>query len=221
LPGLQPTRALAAFEARTWLRYVAGIVISAAGTVTTLRAHLGLSPWDVLHDGLSRRTPLTFGQAVMTVSIIVVVGSWLVGIKPGIATILNTFLMGWFDDLFLATRIGADLVDAPIELRLAALVAGIVLIGLGAAVYIGAGHGAGPRDSLQLALSLRLRVPPGWSRAAIEGVALLAGWALGGSTGIGTLVFVATIGAAVGIAFAILKVDPAGRRFPIATATES
>jgi len=198
-----------------WARYLVGIVVSAAGTVTTLRADVGFSPWDVLHDGVSRRTQISFGQAVMAVSIIVVLGSWSVGIRPGIATLLNTFLMGWFDDRFLGTHIGANLGTQPVELRLFVLLTGIALIGVGAAIYIGAGLGAGPRDSMQLALSRRLQMGAGWSRAMVEGIALAIGWLLGGSAGIGTVVFVLAIGAAVGLAFTLLRVDPAGRRFPL------
>jgi uncharacterized protein len=198
-----------------WGRYLIGIVVSAAGTVTTLRAGLGFSPWDVLHDGLSRRTQISFGQAVMTVSIIVVLASWAVGIRPRIATLFNTVLMGWFDDRFLGTQIGATLGAQPVELRLIVLLAGIGLIGVGAAIYIGAGLGAGPRDSMQLALSKRMDLGAGWSRALLEGGALGVGWLLGGTAGIGTLVFVLAIGAAVGLAFALLGVDAAGRRFPL------
>ncbi len=129
--------------------------------------------------------------------------------------------MGWFDDRFLGTGIGANLVLAPVGARLTVLVLGVLIIGLGAAIYIGAGLGAGPRDSLQLALSLRAGVNPGWSRAAIEGSALAAGWLLGGSVGVGTLVFVLVIGFAVGGAFMLLHVDPGGRRLPVESATES
>jgi uncharacterized membrane protein YczE len=212
---LSRARAWLQADGPIWGRYLAGIVVSAAGTVTTLRADLGFSPWDVLHDGLSRRAHVSFGQAVMAVSVIVVLASWAVGIRPRIATVFNTVLMGWFDDRFLGTQIGASLGAQPVELRFIVLLAGIVLIGVGAAIYIGAGLGAGPRDSMQLALSKRMHLGAGWARALLEGVALGVGWLLGGTAGIGTLVFVLAIGGAVGLAFALLRVDAAGRRFPL------
>jgi uncharacterized membrane protein YczE len=203
--------------ALTWSRLVAGLFISAAGTVTTIRAHLGISPWDVLHDGLSRRTPLTFGEAVIAVSITVVAASWLIGIRPGTGMIANVVLIGAFDDILLRTGIGSSLVTAPLVVQVTFLALGVTLVGFGAAVYIGAGLGAGPRDSLQLALSLRAGWRPGVARACVEGFALAVGWILGGAAGLGTMVSVLMIGVAVDVSFAALRVDPAGRRrMPVA-----
>jgi uncharacterized membrane protein YczE len=195
-----------------WARFLAGLVVSATGTVATVRAHVGLSPWDVLNDGLSRQTPLTFGQAILTVSVVLVAASWLFGMRPSVATVVNTVVIGWCVDRLLGTGIGAGLVSASLESRVLVLIFGVVTIGIGAAIYIGAGLGAGPRDSLQLALSLRTGIGAGWSRAVIEGSALAIGWCLGGSVGLGTLVSVTIIGFAVGGAFMLLRVDSGGRR---------
>jgi uncharacterized membrane protein YczE len=195
-----------------WSRFIIGLFISAAGSVATIRAHLGISPWDVLADGLSHRTHLTFGTAVVSISITVVILSWLVGIRPGAGTLVNMILIGTFDDLLLNTGIGSSVATAPLAVQLLVLSAGVALIGFGAAVYIGAGLGAGPRDSLQLALSLRAGFRPGIARACVEGAALTVGWLLGGAAGIGTVAIVLLIGLAVDISFQALRVDPTGRR---------
>jgi uncharacterized protein len=197
---------------KAWARFVIGLFISAMGSVATIRANLGISPWDVLHDGIARRTPLTFGESVIAVSITVVVLSWLIGIRPGAGTLVNMVLIGAFDDLLLNTGIGISLTAAPLGVQVGVLVLGVALVGFGAAVYIGAGLGAGPRDSLQLALSLRGGLRPGVARAIVEGVALAAGWLLGGAAGIGTAATVILIGIFVDASFAALRVDPAGGR---------
>jgi uncharacterized membrane protein YczE len=199
---------------KAWTRFVIGLLISAMGSVATIRANLGISPWDVLHDGIAQRTPLSFGESVIAVSVTVVILSWLIGIRPGAGTLVNMVLIGAFDDLLLNTGLGISLVGAPVLVQVGFLVLGVALVGLGAAVYIGAGLGAGPRDSLQLALSLRGGLRPGVARAIVEGVALCVGWLLGGAAGIGTAATVVLIGVFVDASFAALHVDPAGRIRP-------
>jgi uncharacterized membrane protein YczE len=196
---------------KAWTRFVIGLLISAMGSVATIRANLGISPWDVLHDGIAQRTPLSFGESVIAVSVTVVILSWLIGIRPGAGTLVNMVLIGAFDDLLLNTGLGISLVGAPVLVQVGFLVLGVALVGLGAAVYIGAGLGAGPRDSLQLALSLRGGLRPGVARAIVEGVALCVGWLLGGAAGIGTAATVVLIGVFVDASFAALHVVPAGR----------
>lgn len=195
-----------------WSRFVTGLFISAAGSVATIRANLGISPWDVLADGLSHRTTLSFGAAVVSISITVVILSWLIGIRPGAGTLVNMILIGTFDDLLLNTGIGTSVATAPLAVQLAVLASGVGLVGFGAAIYIGAGLGAGPRDSLQLALSLRAGFRPGVARTCVEGLALTVGWILGGAAGLGTVAIVLMTGLAVDVSFAALRVDPAGRR---------
>lgn len=177
-----------------------------------LRAGLGLSPWDVLADGVRRNSPITFGQAVILIGLVLVLGSLLAGIKPGPGTIANMILIGAFADLMLATRIGAELGEAALWLRVVVMLGGIVMTGLGSALYIGAELGAGPRDSLMIAVATRAGVRVGVSRAVIEGLALVAGFLLGGIVGIGTVAFAFGIGPAVDVAFQIFGMDSAGRR---------
>ena len=177
-----------------------------------LRAALGLSPWDVLADGVRRNTPLTFGLAVILIGAVLVLGSLLAGIKPGPGTIANMVLIGAFADLMLNTGIGSGLDDGDLWLRVVVMIGGILTTGLGSALYIGAELGAGPRDSLMIAVATRGHMRVGVARAIVEGSALLLGVLLGGGVGIGTIVFALGIGPAVDVAFQIFRMDSAGRR---------
>jgi uncharacterized membrane protein YczE len=194
------------------VRLVAGLWLFALGSVLTLRASLGVPPWDVLHDGIRRNTPLTFGIAVIAIGVLLVLVSALLGVRPGPGTIANMLLIGTFVDLMLLTGAGAGLDDSHMALRLAAALAGIAVVGLGSALYIGANLGAGPRDSLMVLAATKLGVRVGVARAAIEGTALLAGWLLGGAVGLGTLLFVVLIGPSVDVFFRLFHMEADGRR---------
>lgn len=173
----------------------------------TIWANIGLSPWDVLADGIRLRTPLTFGTAVIAIGVVLVAATWLGGVRPGIGTIANMILIGLFADLMLATDLGAGLMDGPSALRALVDVLGIAAIGLGSALYIGAELGTGPRDSLMVMLSRRAKLRIGVARGIIEGSALLAGIALGGTAGVGTALFALGIGPAVDVAFRLFGME--------------
>lgn len=194
------------------MRLITGLWLFALGTVMFLRAGLGLSPWDVLADGVRRNSPVTFGQAVILIGLVLVLGSLAAGIRPGPGTIANMILIGAFADLMLATGVGAGLDSGPLWLQALVMLGGIAMTGLGSALYIGAGLGAGPRDSLMIAVATRAKIRVGASRAIIEGLALIAGFLLGGVVGIGTVAFAFGIGPAVDIAFQLFGMDSAGRR---------
>ena len=187
-----------------WARLLLGLGVFAWGLALMLRANLGLSPWDVLHEAIDSLTPLSFGQAVIGVSVLVVIASLALGVKPGPGTLANVILVGAFTDAILATGVLVDLVSTPYPLRLLATVTGIAAIALGTALYVGAELGAGPRDSLMLAVAEWSRRSPGTARAAIEGSILIVGIALGGAAGVGTLLFAVLIGPAINIAFRLL-----------------
>lgn len=172
---------------------MAGLALFGYGIVLTLRARLGLSPWDVLHQGIARHTPLNFGEANIAVGIVLLAVAWALGVRPGLGTVLNTLLVGTFIDIFV--HFNAAPTPSGLIARSLLDVAGIVLVGITTAIYIGANLGAGPRDSLMLALSRRVRV--GVARTSIELSALAAGFALGGSAGLGTALFAFGIGPCV------------------------
>jgi len=197
---------------RRAIRLLAGLWLFALGTVLALRAGLGVPPWDVLHDGIRQNTPLSFGVAVIAIGVLLVLVSALFGVRPGPGTIANMLLIGAFEDLMLWTRIGAELDGAYTVARVAAALAGVAVVGLGSALYIGANLGAGPRDSLMVLAATKLGVRVGLARAAIEGTALLTGWLLGGAVGLGTLLFVVSIGPSVDVFFRLFRMEADGRR---------
>ena len=202
------------------VRLLAGLALFALGTVSTLRASLGVPPWDVLHDGIRRNTPLSFGIAVIAIGVLLVLVSAAFGMRPGPGTIANMLLIGTFVDLMLLTGIGSGVDDAHMALRVATTLSGIAVVGLGSALYIGANLGAGPRDSLMVVAADKLGVRVGVARALIEGSALLAGWLLGGAVGLGTLLYVVCIGPSVDVFFRLFGMESDGRRkIPVAERT--
>src|SRR5213083_2226378 len=124
---------------RAWARLVAGLWLFAAGVVLGLRSGLGVSPWDVFHDGLRQVTPLSFGMATIGVGAVLVAAGAAFGVRPGPGTLANMAGIGVFEDLMLSSGIGADLDARGLPLRLAAVAAGVGLVALGSALYIGAG----------------------------------------------------------------------------------
>ncbi len=178
-----------------WL--VAGLFLCACGIVAFLESRLGLPPWDVLHQGIANHTPLSFGFANELVAVVVLFLAWLLGSRPGPGTVANAALIGVFVALVQPLGFVHHLASWPLAARAVLLAAGLAAFGVGSAFYIGAAFGAGPRDSLMLVGAFRSGVRIGVVRAVLEGTALLAGFALGGRVGIGTLVFALLIGPAV------------------------
>jgi uncharacterized protein len=202
-PGTQPGTTARPSLARRLPRFVAGLALCAVAVWLTVQVNLGLSPWDVLHSGLAHLLGVSFGAVLVGVGLLVLVGSALLGVRPGVGTFVNVVLMGIALDRLLATSWLDTLAVAPLAVRLPVLVGAVALLGVGAALYIGAGLGAGPRDSLMVALAGR-GLPIGWSRCAIELSVLAGGWLLHGPVGIGTAVIALTSGPAVQVAFRLL-----------------
>jgi uncharacterized membrane protein YczE len=129
--------------------------------------------------------------------------SAVLGVRPGWGTLVNVVLVGLAVDRLLATSWLDALPVASLALRMFVLIGAVALLGLGAALYIGAGLGAGPRDSLMVALAGR-GLPIGWARCAIELAVLGGGWLLHGPVGIGTALIAVTSGPAVQAAFLLV-----------------
>ena len=166
-----------------------GLVLYGISSSLLVLAGLGLDPWDVFHQGLSR----TFGLAIGTWAILVGLVVLLLWIplrqRPGIGTVSNVVLVG------LTMNVVLGHVHAPHELpvRIALLLVGVLLNGIATGLYIGAGLGPGPRDGLMTGLAARghsIRIV----RTGIEVAVLATGWALGGTVGIGTVVYALAIG---------------------------
>jgi uncharacterized membrane protein YczE len=174
-----------------------GLSLCSAAIVAELESRLGLPPWDVLHQGVARHTPLEIGQANVGVALVMLVVAWALGQPPGFGTIANAIVIGTLVDVFLAIGWVDSLSASSLGVRVGLLVAGIALFGIGSAFYIGAAFGAGPRDSTMLALSRRTGRRIALVRGSIELTALAIGWVLGGTVGIGTAAAALLVGPAV------------------------
>ncbi len=187
---------------------VFGLFLFALAIVLILESKLGLSPWDVLNQGIARHSPLSFGVANIAVGLVVLCLAWALGAPPGIGTVANAVLVGTFIQLLTSIEVVTDLASQPLAARIALLVGGIVLTGPASAFYIGADLGAGPRDSLMLAGAVRTGRRIRLVRAALELLALSIGIALGGTFGVGTIAFALLIGPVVDASFRLLARSP-------------
>jgi uncharacterized membrane protein YczE len=169
-----------------------------------VRADLGIAPWDVFHQGASDHLGLSIGVMIEFVGVLLLL-LWIpLRQRFGIGTVLNALEIGLVVDLVLP-HLGAP---RPLGGRWALLLGGIVIIAVGSGLYIGSGLGAGPRDGLMVGLNERF----GWSiqrsRTSVELMALAAGVALGGSIGIGTVVFALGIGPIAQRTLAVFRLPP-------------
>ena len=170
-------------------RLVVGLICLGFGIAATLRARLGLSPYDVLHQGVADRTGLSFGVVVILVGVVVLLAWIPLRQRPGIGTIINTLTVG------LITNAVFDAIGPVhgLAVRWGLLLGGVVVTALGVGLYIGCGLGPGPRDGLMTGIAAR-GFPIWLVRTSLELIALACGWALGGTVGIGTVIFVFGIG---------------------------
>lgn len=167
-----------------------GLVAYGVSLALMVRGDVGLAPWDVLHSGLTRYLPITFGEAVVLMSFVVLL-LWIpLREKPGLGTISNALVVGFAADATLA------LFDTPdsLVLRIALMVGGVVLCGLASAMYIGAQLGRGPRDGLMTGLARRTGLSLRLVRTGLEVTVVLIGLLLGGAIGAGTVLYALAIG---------------------------
>ncbi|MGW6494808.1 membrane protein YczE [Nonomuraea angiospora] len=171
------------------VRLYGGLALYGTGIGLQVESGLGNDPWDVFHQGLAMRTGLSIGTVIIGIGALVLL-LWIpLKQKPGLGTISNVVFLGLFAD-------GAIfLLPTPSHLVLQGLyvVLGVVAIALATVLYIGAGMGPGPRDGIMTGL-MRLGLSVRLGRFLIEITVLAAGWLLGGTVGVGTLVFALAIG---------------------------
>lgn len=183
-----PTSAPRELPRRT-AQLFAGLVLYGFSDALLVRGGLGLPPWDVLHQGLARNTSVSIGGWVVLIGLVVLL-LWIpLRQRPGFGTISNVILIGVVLDASLAV-LGAP---RGLPLRSAYLVVGVALNAVATAAYIGARLGPGPRDGLMTGLARR-GYPIRVVRTSIEVAVLAMGWALGGTIGLGTVLYAAGIG---------------------------
>ncbi|NEA21374.1 YczE/YyaS/YitT family protein [Actinomadura bangladeshensis] len=178
-----------ALMARRLVQLYVGLALYGLGIALQVSSGLGNDPWDVFHQGLSRRFGLSIGMWIIIAGAVVMLAWIPLRQRPGIGTISNVVLIGVFADLFLWLLPAPDALAA----RWAYLLVAVLVGGVATGCYIGAGLGPGPRDGLMTGIAARghsIRVV----RTGIELTVLAAGWLLGGTVGIGTLLYALAIG---------------------------
>lgn len=155
-----------------------------------LRAALGLDPWDVFHQGVADHVPLSFGTVVAIAGAVVLLAWIPLRQRPGLGTISNVVVISVAVDVGLVVL--PHLESLPV--RVAAMGAAVLLNAVASVLYIGAGMGPGPRDGLMTGLVRRTGRPVWLVRTSLEVTVLAVGWVLGGSVGVGTLVYAFGIG---------------------------
>lgn len=167
-----------------------GLVLYGTSMAMMTRANLGLGPWDVLHQGIVLHTGLTFGTATFVVSAAVLLVWIPLKQRPGVGTIANVVVIAFTVDLVRAVLPEQHALGWQLTL----LIGGVVLNGVATATYVGTRLGPGPRDGLMTGLSARTGRSVRLVRTCIEVTVLVCGWLLGGSVGIGTVLYAFAIG---------------------------
>jgi uncharacterized membrane protein YczE len=182
-----------------------GLILFGLGIALMVEAGLGLGPWEALNQGIARQTGLEIGTVSILLGIPILALWWPLGERPGIGTLLNVLTIGT------AMNIGISLLPTPPDdatiIRLGLMVAGVGVIAMASAIYLSTDLGPGPRDGLMTGAATRF----GWSirraRTAIELTVLAIGWALGGTVGLGTVVFALGIGPLLQLALRVFDRD--------------
>jgi uncharacterized membrane protein YczE len=188
-----PALAILVAVARRLAQLYAGLALYGLSLAFMYEANLGLDSWDVFHQGLADRTGISFGRITIVVGAAVLLAWIPLRQRPGLGTLSNVVVIG------LAVDAGIAALPAPdvLAVRAAFLVFGIALCGFATGCYIGAAFGPGPRDGLMTGLVRRSGRSIRLVRTIIELIVLAVGWLLGGSVGIGTVLYAVTIGALV------------------------
>lgn len=182
-----------------------GFFIVAMASIMMINANIGLLAWDVLHQGMSKQLGITIGQASISVGVLIVILDVILGENIGWGTILNMIFIGVFMDLViyldfiphahnLVTGLTMDLV-------------GLVLTSIGSYLYLTTRLGSGPRDGLMIALHKKTKKSVRLIRTILEVAALIVGWILGGTIGVGTIICAVALGYVMQFIFKLFKLD--------------
>jgi uncharacterized membrane protein YczE len=189
------------------LRLFVGLVLFGVGCGVMVRAGIGLDPWTVFSQGLSKQTGIGIGWVTNIVGFLVLL-LWIpLRQRPGVGTVANILLVG-------TSMQGLLAVMPPVDgflLQLTVFLGGVVLVAVSSGIYIGARLGPGPRDGLMTGLNSRFGWPMWACRLGVEATVLVAGWLLGGTVGLGTVLFAVLIGPLVHVALRVLRPAPERR----------
>ncbi|MEG0857448.1 MAG: hypothetical protein RSG52_13320 [Terrisporobacter sp.] len=188
---------------KNFIMLFVGLFICSAAIVLMINANLGLSPWDVLHQGISNKINVTIGTASILVGVIVVALDVILGENIGWGTLINMFFVGYFMDLIIFS--GYIPVADNVFMGIIMLILGMIVMGFGMVMYLSSGMGSGPRDGMMLALQKKSNKPVKVIRTTMEIGALIVGCFLGGKVGIGTLITAFGLGYTIQIVYKICK----------------
>jgi uncharacterized membrane protein YczE len=180
---------------------VTGLACFGTGIAFFVRSELGVPPWDVFHQGVSRHTGLGLGTVLIIVAFCVLL-LWIpLRLRPGLGTLLNAIEIG------LVENFAQDLIPETknIVIRIIFMLLGLTIIAAGSGLYIGAQFGSGPRDGLMLGLNKRFGISVRLARTLVEIVVMVIGIFMGGHIGLGTFVFAFGIGPMVQVALRVFK----------------
>jgi len=169
-----------------FIRLFVGYFVCAIGMVMTINANLGVAPWDVLHQGIGNVTGLTIGKESIALGFIIIIIDIFFGQKIGWGTIFNMIFIGVFVDFIMNNKLIPKFDNFILSLIMMLL--GMLILGYGCFIYIGAGYGAGPRDGLMVVLTKKTNKSVRFVKNSIEILAVITGYFLGGSVGIGTAI---------------------------------
>ena len=190
-----------------WIRIVLGLLVFSFGVHLTIRANIGLAPWDCLGMGIAKHTPLNYGLAMTIMAVIILAVDLLLKERIGYGTVIDALLTGNFVQMF------NDLDPLPennsMILGIGIMLAGLVFMAVGMWIYMRGEQCCGPRDSLLVGLGKRMpKVPIGMVGVILWASVLLAGWLLGGPVGIGTLISTFGAGLVMQVVYSLLHFEP-------------
>ena len=185
------------------LKLLIGLFIAAIGITTMLRANIGLPPWDVLHMGITKVIPVSMGQAIIIVSVILTLIGVLLGEKIGVGTICNMFLVGTFIDLIINSQIipqGKNFIIGFLMLNL-----GLMILAIGTVIYMSCELGCGSKDGVTMGINKRINQPVKYVRAGLEMLAIIIGMFMGAEFSLMTIYSALVFGFLMQFSFKILK----------------
>lgn len=182
-----------------------GQFLYATGITMTINANQGLSPWTVFHQGVGMQLNLTIGKATILVGFVLIIINFFFKEKIGLSTICNMAFVGLYIDFLMMNNL-IPIFDSLI-LSYTMMFLGMFIVGLSTAIYVGVGWGSGPRDGIVAVITKRTKLSIKTVRSGIESLALIVGFLMGGTVGLGTAVMAITVGFFVNQAFKLLKFD--------------
>ena len=183
------------------LPLVLGLTLFGLGEGLLVQSHWGATPWTVFAQGIARHSHISLGWSTAAISVVVLLAWWPLRERPGLGTVANLVIIAY------VLEMTSTIIPAPSSFALRAIfvLGAVVAIGVGSALYLTTALGPGPRDGLMTSLHRRLGVSVVYVRLSLEVSVLIVGWLLGGTVGVATAIFAATIGFSIGSSLHVLE----------------